>query len=364
VATEQQDSCKVVEDALRGRFDPWRTPVPTTIAIESHPVEFRGTDTGFDHLYLVRTTTDGEGRIVSETVIRGGLGSDGTVSIQAGIPLALSDDARRGDTPADRHQKILDLGGRSASDVWNLMLQHARSIDRADLRYSFDLSGDGGNDVNSNTVVASVLHTVGISLARNLPPTVRPGEVPLYDQVRAVTVDDVLKGTARDDQILGGVGSDRLYGGAGHDRLSGQSGSDRLAGYSGSDRLSGSGGDDWLNGGSGSDVLSGGPGLDAFVFSNQFGGPSDVDRITDFSVRDDTLWLSRRVFDEAGPLGRLKSWAFWTGVEAHDSNDRIVYDRGTGALYYDPDGTGAAQQVQFAQLGAGLRITSADFLII
>jgi Ca2+-binding RTX toxin-like protein len=297
-------------------------------------------------------------------VIRGGVGSDGSLTIQAGIPLAQSSDARSGDTPAERNQRILDLGERNASDVWNLMLQHARNIDQSNLRYSFDLSANGDDDVNSNTVVASVLHTVGIPLSQNLPPTVRPGEVPLYDQIRAVLVDDSIYGTARDDRIRGGVGNDRLYGGAGDDAISGDSGNDRLAGQSGADRLSGGGGDDWINGGSGNDVLAGGSGFDTFVFSAGISSGANVDRIKDFSVRDDTVWLSRRVFDEAGPLGRLKASAFRTGAEAQDLTDRIVYDRGTGALYYDPDGTGAAAQMQFAQLGTGLRLTSADFQIV
>jgi Ca2+-binding RTX toxin-like protein len=339
--------------------------VPTTIAIESHPVEFHGRDTGFDHLYLVRTSTDAEGRIRSETVIRGGLGPDGSLTIQAGLPLALSEDSRGGDTPADRHQRILDLGGRSANDVWNVMLQHARNVEQANLPYGYDFLGqlDGG-DVNSNTLVASVLFSVGISLANNLPPTVRPGEVPLYDQVAAMRVNDVLTGTARGDVIRGGTGDDQVFGASGNDALIGDRGNDRLAGQSGLDRLSGGTGNDWLNGGIGSDVMAGGSGFDAFVFSNQIAGGTNVDRVKDFSVRDDTIWLSDRVFGEVGPEGRLRTTAFWTGTAAHDATDRIVHDRATGALYYDPDGFGAADQIQFAQLNAGLRITAADFLIV
>jgi Ca2+-binding RTX toxin-like protein len=338
--------------------------VPTTIAIESHPVDFEGFETGFEHLYLVKTVTDAAGKVVSETVIRGGAGfRDGTLTIQAGVPLALSSDARHGDTLAERHHRELDLGGRSANDVWNIMLQHARNIDRADLPYGFDIFGEiPGADANSNTVVGSVLHTVGISLARNLPPTISASEVPLYNQVAAVRVDDVLNGTARDDRVLGGVGNDVIRGRNGADTLSGESGNDAISGENGADRLSGGSGDDRLNGGSGDDVLSGGGGRDVFVFSARVDGGS-VDRITDFSVRDDTFVLSDNVFDHAGPDGHLKTSAFYTGSSAHDATDRIIYDRQTGALYYDPDGSGGADQAQFAQLHAGLKLAAADFLI-
>jgi len=64
-----------------------------------------------------------------------------------------------------------------------------------------------------------------------------------------------------------------------------------------------------------------------------------------------------------GPTGRLAQAAFYRGAEAHDANDRIIYNRATGALYYDPDGDGAAAQVQFAQMARGLGLKSTDFLV-
>jgi len=338
--------------------------MPTTIAIESHPVVLEGFNTSFEHLYLVRTVTDANGKVLSETVIRGGAGTDGTLTIEAGIPLSASSDARHGETLAQRHHRVLDLGDRSANDVWNVMLQHARDIDRANLPYGFDVFGQfPGQDVNSNTVAASVMHTVGISIGQNLPPTVRPSEVPLYNHVAAMQVDDLLNGTARDDTILGGAGNDQIWGKGGNDRLSGEAGNDRLTGDSGADRLSGGAGDDRLNGGSGDDLLFGGSGHDVFVFSTGIAGGGNVDHIDDFSVRDDTISLSHKVFSEAGPVGHLRSSAFYTGAAAHDGSDRVIYDRDTGALYYDPDGNGSAGQTQFADLHAGLRLTAGDFLI-
>lgn len=51
-------------------------------------------------------------------------------------------------------------------------------------------------------------------------------------------------------------------------------------------------------------------------------------------------------------------------TKAHDADDRLVYDSGTGKLFYDADGTGAGKAVLLAQLTKGLKMTSADFLVI
>ena len=59
----------------------------------------------------------------------------------------------------------------------------------------------------------------------------------------------------------------------------------------------------------------------------------------------------------------MSSSAFYAGAAAHDSTDRIIYNSNTGALSYDPDGTGAAAAVQFAELSPGLVLTYQDFLI-
>jgi Ca2+-binding RTX toxin-like protein len=48
---------------------------------------------------------------------------------------------------------------------------------------------------------------------------------------------------------------------------------------------------------------------------------------------------------------------------AADSNDHVIYNKTTGALYYDADGSGATPAVQFAKLSAGLALTHADFLV-
>src|ERR687898_2756564 len=90
-------------------------PMPTVIAIEAKPVEFEGIDTGFLHLYLVKTVTDEQGRVVSEKVIRGTAGSNGDLETLVDANLATSPDRRGSDTLEERHREILDLGTRDAN---------------------------------------------------------------------------------------------------------------------------------------------------------------------------------------------------------------------------------------------------------
>jgi len=144
-------------------------------------------------------------------------------------------------------------------------------------------------------------------------------------------------------------------GGSGNDVVIGNAAANVIRGGSGADRL---------NGLDGNDVLTGGAGGDTFVFNVKPSKSANLDRITDFSVIDDTIQLENAVFTKVGAAGKLSSAAFWAGTKAHDSSDRVIYDAASGALFYDSDGTGAAAQIQFALLAKGLKMTAADFLVI
>ncbi|WP_210484690.1 calcium-binding protein [Microvirga antarctica] len=229
--------------------------MPTVIAIESKPVVLFGVTTPFDHLYLVKTTTDASGDVIEEKLIRGGLGSSDRLVTLADVDLEGSPDDRGSATPAQRHRTVLDLDGRDADQVWDVMVQHTLNIGSARLLYGVEaLDVDAGGDVNSNTTVASALHTVGIDLASHLPRGVGPEDVPLYNRVDAVFVNDRLVGGAFDDVIYGGVGNDRLDGNAGNDKLFGEWGNDKLIGGAGNDLLDGGIGADLMHGGLGDDT--------------------------------------------------------------------------------------------------------------
>jgi Ca2+-binding RTX toxin-like protein len=63
-------------------------------------------------------------------------------------------------------------------------------------------------------------------------------------------------------------------------------------------------------------------------------------------------------------MGKLSKDAFWSGAEAHDGSDRIIYNKATGALLYDPDGDGAKAAIQIATLLKNKLVTAADFFVI
>ena len=161
-------------------------------------------------------------------------------------------------------------------------------------------------------------------------------------------------GNELDNEITGGVGNDRLIG---------RVGNDALYGLGGDDRLFGDEGDDKLFGGTGNDNMNGGAGKDTFVFNTALGA-GNVDRISGFSVADDTIELSKSVFSSL-ELGALGANAFRLGTAATEADDRIILNSKTGELMYDADGLGGASAVRFATLSATNGIVGAsDFIII
>jgi serralysin len=159
-------------------------------------------------------------------------------------------------------------------------------------------------------------------------------------------------------------------GTAASDSLAGEAGNDILFGLAGTDALFGNAGNDILRGGAGKDTLSGGAGQDVFVFdklsaTNAASKRANLDKITDFSVTDDTIWLAKSVFKAIGKAGVLSKGAYFAGTAAHDRDDRIVYDKHSGALYYDSDGNGGHEAIQIASLSPNLKTMSyKDFFVI
>ena len=217
---------------------------------------------------------------------------------------------------------------------------------------------------------------------------------------------NTLIGNAGDNVLNGGAGADRLYGYAGDDSYIVDDASDRvfetdgggtdmvrtsvsftlsagqeietlrtmsdtgldairLGGNAFANTLIGNAGDNVLNGGAGADLLYGKGGSDTFAFSSNLGSVN-VDRLTDFSVPEDTIQLARAVF-RALTTGQLAETAFKDLGNAGavvDASDRILYNHKNGALSYDADGNGTASTaVQFAVIGTKETLTHLDFLV-
>ncbi|NES00417.1 MAG: calcium-binding protein [Symploca sp. SIO1B1] len=221
--------------------------------------------------------------------------------------------------------------------------------------------------------------------------------------------DNILYGEDGNDTLLGGEGNDRLYGGTGADdfdggegidtvffgrenlaitadlsqgkatyindagvevvdtlinieRLVGSAFNDQLIGDAGDNTLYGEDGNDTLLGGAGDDLLEGGIGADIFGFSSPNQG---IDTITDFnSTQGDLIQISANGFGGGLTIGTLDIDQFTIGSAATQASDRFIYNDTTGALFFDPDGTGALAQIQFAQLSGGVALTNNDILVV
>lgn len=210
-----------------------------------------------------------------------------------------------------------------------------------------------------------------------------------------------MKGNSGTNLLDGGLGADTMAGFAGNDSYYVDNGADKViegnvAGvdkvYSsvslsisgqfienltliGSGNLNGTGnsvanavagnaGSNIINGGLENDTLFGGAGADRFVFNTSLNATTNVDKITDFNIPQDAIWLDNAILTTLGTTGLLATSAFYIGTGAHDANDRIIYNSTTGALFYDSNGSAVGGSVQFATLSKGLAMTNSDFLII
>ncbi len=138
----------------------------------------------------------------------------------------------------------------------------------------------------------------------------------------------------------------------------------KLDGGAGNDTINGGGGNDTISGGTGLDRLSGGLGNDWFYFDTAPNSASNVDTITDFVAGSDSIRLAKAVFAAAGPVGALSVNAFVAGTAATSAASRIIYDKATGNVWYDADGTGGGAAVKLAVIANKAALTAKDFGIV
>ncbi|QKD82368.1 calcium-binding protein [Thermoleptolyngbya sichuanensis A183] len=235
------------------------------------------------------------------------------------------------------------------------------------------LDGGSGNDTleggrgNDTYVVAS--------LGDGVIELLRAGADTVIALISWVLGDSLENLTLRGDALTGrgnglsnliiGNGADNLLWGGGGDTLRGEGGNDTLKGEAGNDVLVGDGGNDLLVGGVGRDTLTGGTGRDSFDLSTTRSG--GLDTLIDFRPGEDVLLVPAAEFGLADLAGTLPTTLPTTllrqGTRAVREGDRFIYDRSTGNLFFDPDGSGSAPQVQIAQLPAGVAIAAANILV-
>ena len=334
---------------------------------------------------------DAAGDVVTEAV---GAGTD---QIQTGVTL--------GAALADNVESLRLLGSADIDGSGNALANiiHANSGDNV-------LNGRAGVDTVSYQFGATV--GVQVSLAVTIAQaTGGSGSDTLLsierligsvfaDRLKGNNGNNTLQGARGDDTLTGGRGNDALEGGGGGDwaqystagtgvtvnlnstgaqntggagvdtlssieHLLGGRFDDVLRGNSAANHLRGGTGNDNLTGLVGDDTLTGNAGQDRFVFNSALNANSNVDTIADFNPAADRILLDENVFAALAP-GTLPQDAFYSAngaISGNDAQDRIVYNRATGDLYYDADGSGSATAILFATLTGAPSISAADFLI-
>jgi Ca2+-binding RTX toxin-like protein len=173
-----------------------------------------------------------------------------------------------------------------------------------------------------------------------------------------------LTGSSSVNTITGNAGVNTLKGVDGNDFLNGLAGNDVLDGGLDNDQLFGGDGKDKLLGGAGKDNLTGGKGQDTFVFNTKPDKSTNVDKILDFKSVDDTIQIDNKYFAKVGSNGKLKAEALAFGKKALEKDDRLIYDKASGALSYDADGTGKIAAIKIAILTNKAALKAADFFVI
>lgn len=212
--------------------------------------------------------------------------------------------------------------------------------------FNFSLLNDAGGRFviqgNQLAVANGALLDFEQAMSHQVTVRVIDSQGATFDQSFTLSVTDVFNET-----VYGSATADRIVGGAGRDVLSG---------------------------GGGNDVLTGGKGKDAFVFDAKLGTwktdrKVNFDKIADFNVKDDSIWLDNAIFKKLGkgsltkPV-KLKKDFFVVGTQANDKNDYLIYNKKTGIISYDADGSGKGQAIEFAQVKKGLALKYDDFFVV
>jgi Ca2+-binding RTX toxin-like protein len=137
-----------------------------------------------------------------------------------------------------------------------------------------------------------------------------------------------------------------------------------LMSFGGDDKLYGSTSENSFDGGEGNDVFTGYAGKDRFIFA--LTGKDNADHITDFTHARDQIVIE---LEAGGPFGDISHDSHLKQIfhditnSAEDKNDRIIYDRDTGILSFDDDGSSKDKAVIFAHIDNHAKLDFHDFVI-
>jgi serralysin len=236
----------------------------------------------------------------------------------------------------------------------------------------------------------SALHGIELDAAKGtvIDPWGNKEKFVSIEGFRGSQFKDEMLGSARDENFAGMGGADTIDGKGGIDTVrydkDANRGGDRgvivdlakgsaVDGFGRMDVLRnienvrGSSFDDTITGSAVSNRVELREGDDTFVFSTKLNEKTNVDSIADFNSSDDTLKLDDKIFT-ALDTGELDSDAFKdigkSGAKV-DKDDRVIYDRKSGEVFYDQDGSAKNYDaIKFAELENKAALSASDFLVV
>lgn len=206
------------------------------------------------------------------------------------------------------------------------------------------LNGGAGRDT------ASYLHAEGGVIASLMDSSMNTGEATgdhyvSIENLTGSSFDDVLVGDATGNMLVGGLGDDILYGAGGHDSLIGAEGADVFV----------------FGKSFGADVYNGNAAIDGSDHGDL------TDYVFDFShAEGDRIVLSLQTYSglAGSNHGNLSGEQFTLGTHAHTGQEHIIYDQGTGNLWYDANGNADGSRVLIANFVNHAALTASDFLLV
>jgi len=113
------------------------------------------------------------------------------------------------------------------------------------------------------------------------------------------------------------------------------------------------------------DQLTGGDGQDRFIFESSIKNGSNVDTVTDFVCGSDTIALAGSVFTALRGDSDLSD-NLWLTNSSSPATTRsyLVFDPQSGALSYDPDGSGPAASIGICTLVGVTKLLPSDLVMV
>lgn len=343
-------------------------------------------DGGYSSTYALTTLYDASGNITGYAVASSGGGGDwgsytSTESLDADWNL-ISSSYSSSDGYSSTYARETEydangtLTGYVITSTWSSGGETYSSVEHFDADWKW-LDGDDGSYVDDGPAILPVLTMTTDDKSDAVRTALGEGSDDEFS-IAITSVDDsddTLVGTDGDDMfILTDRGDCIGDAGGGDDTVmtatfSLNLGSGKLAGVhnagltgaedldltgDGHDNaLSGNAGANVLNGRGGADSLFGGAGDDQFVLDKK--SLKDADTITDFTVGEDTIVLSGRVFHDLRDDDGNFDAAAWGST--------LRYDADNGALIFDSNGAKAGGEITIALIGTVEGLDADSFVL-